>query len=30
MLETFISEVERGMRERGLEPIDVAKLEANA
>jgi polyphosphate kinase 2 (PPK2 family) len=30
VIETFIAEVERGMRERGFEPIDVEALEAEA
>jgi polyphosphate kinase 2 (PPK2 family) len=30
VIETVIAEVERGMRERGFEPIDVAELEAEA
>ena len=30
VIETAIAEIERGMRERGLEPIDVAALEAEA
>ncbi len=30
VIETVIAEVERGMRERGFEPVDVARLEAEA
>ena len=30
VIETVIEEIERGMRERGFEPIDVARLEAEA
>ncbi|HEX8744604.1 MAG TPA: hypothetical protein VF712_15880, partial [Thermoleophilaceae bacterium] len=30
VIETFVTEVERGMRERGFEPIDVESFEAEA